>query len=614
MDSRIEAIRDRYRALRARNGAQDARNQQIRAIREGRVSEVAPDLFPMTGPWQQPIVANMIDVAARDLAEMVAPLPSITCTSPSMSSERARDRATRRTKVALGYISHSDLQKQLFSAADHYITYGKVPIRVDIDYAGGMPAIRCLDPLGTYADEDRQGRLIQFFQRVSVDRDELLRRFPEKSAAIERATGNWNQNSYEVVLHHDAHADTVLLHAGDATAELLTVPNPIGRPLVTMVKRPGVTDIPRGSFDDLVFVHLAKARFAMLAMQSAHEAVNAPLVVPSDVAAIPHGPGATIRTANPAGVGRVPLNVPADAYRQQQVLDQEMRMGSRFPEARTGNVDASIVTGKGVSALMSGYNSQIRGHQAMWATALTEVVGTCFEVDELVFAGYEKTLRGTINGTPYTIKYEPSAVINGDHTVDVTYGLMAGLDPNQALVFGLQARAEKLISRDLLRRNLPMELDPDQEQQKVDLEDLEESAKQAIQGLAQSIPALAASGQDPSQPMMALAEVIRQRQRGTPMSEAVANVFAPPPPPEPTPEELMAQAAMAGAEAGTAQAAAETGQLPPGLGPEGTVTGVPPGMAGTNPGGRPDLQLLLAGIDTGGRANMQAGVSRMRAV
>jgi hypothetical protein len=332
------------------------------------------------------------------------------------------------------------------------------------------------------------------------------------------------------------------------------------------------------------------------------------------VPSVPHGPGATIRTANPQGVGRVPLNVPPDAYRQQQILDQEMRMGSRFPEARTGNVDASIVTGKGVNALMSGYNSQIRGHQAMWAAALTEVIATCFEVDEAIFSGYEKTLRGTINGTPYTIQYRPETVIDGDHTVDVTYGLMAGLDPNQALVFGLQARAEKLISRDLLRRNLPMELDPDQEQQKVDLEDLEESAKQAIQGLAQSIPALAASGQDPSQPMMALAAVIEQRQKGTPMSEAVANVFAPPPPPEPTPEQMMMEAGMAGAQAGMEQAAAEQGQLPPGLGPEGTVTGVPPGMAGTNPGGRPDLQLLLAGIDTRGRPNMQAGVSRMRAV
>ena len=124
----------RFDRIKMRNAHRDTRMAQVRAIRQGKMSEVAPDLFPDSGPWQEPIVANMIDVAARDIAEMLAPLPTFNCTSPTMTSERARELATQKTKVAQGYVATSDLQVQMYTGADQYVTYGFLPFRVEIDY------------------------------------------------------------------------------------------------------------------------------------------------------------------------------------------------------------------------------------------------------------------------------------------------------------------------------------------------------------------------------------------------------------------------------------------------------------------------------------------------
>lgn len=601
-----EQLLDRYTRLRTRYSERDTRMAQVKAIREGNISQVAPDLFPSAGPFQEPIIANMIDVAARDMAEKVAPLPSFNCASPTMLSERARSKATLKTKIALGYVTNSNLQVQMYTGADKYITYGMLPIRVEIDYETSMPFIRVLDPIGAYPEIDRFGRVRAFFQRTLLHCDELIAQYPEFRG---RLTNQYSNNPYhEVIFYHDAQRDVVLL-GGTSPVVLDESPNPLGKCMVKVAMRPGVTDIPRGQFDDVIFVQLAKSMFARLALQAAHEAVNAPIIVPNDVPDVPVGPGATIRTNNPQGVGRLNLQLPSEAFTEQQALERELTLGSRFPEARTGNIDASVVTGKGVTALMDGYDSQIRAHQAVFAATLQEIIALCFETDEKVFPGLQKNLRGTANGTPYEITYTPSRAIDGDYTVDVAYGLMAGLDPNRALVFGLQARAEKLFSRDLMRRELPIDIDAEEEARKVDIEDLEETAKQAIQGLAQSIPALAAAGQDPSQAMQSLAAVIEGRKKGRTVSEIMAEVFTPPPPPEP---QIAAEDPMAAM--GMEQQMGAPGETPEGMMPDGRMQGVAPGQMGELPGGRPDLAMMLAGLDSRGNPNLQASISRQQAV
>lgn len=591
----VRDVVSRFARLKARYSERDTRMAQVLAVREGRMSDIAPDMFPDTGPFQEPITANMIDVAARDLAEMIAPLPAVNCHTSHMVKDSDQRRADVRTKIVQGYISTSDLQTQMFTGADWYLTYGFLVGKVEIDPSRKSPIIRLLDPMGSYPEIDRFGRCTALFQRILVDPDDLCELYPEHAHAVEEHFKLRSRTMVEVVSYHDAKSDLMVVPEIDGGLVLMNEKNPVGKCLVKVARRPGPS--VRGQFDDVLFVQLAKARFALLAMEAAHKAVQAPLVVPTDVANMPLGPDAVIRTANPAGVGRVRLDVPREAFAEQQNLDQELRTGTRYPEVRTGNTDSSVITGRGVQALMGTMDTQVRTAQAILSRWLRELFSTALEADEAIWPNVRKTLEGVVNGTPFEVTYTPSKDIKGDTTVDVQYGLMAGLDPNRWLVFGLQARAEKLISRDYLRRQMPADLDAGDEERKVDIEDYREALKQALAGYAQAIPVLAQQGQDPREILEVLTTIIADRQKGKPIEESIANAFQPAEPPAPEP----------GAEGGEG---GDGGQPPYGLGPTGLLKGVAPGQAGMAPGGRPDLQMMLAGLDARGQAQISAGVSR----
>ncbi len=90
---------------------------------------------------------------------------------------------------------------------------------------------------------------------------------------------------------------------------------------------------------------------------------------------------------------------------------------------------------------------------------------------------------------------------------------MSGMDPNRAIIALLQMRSDKLVSRDYVRREIPMELNVTQEEQRVDIEEMRDSLRVAVAQYAQAIPALASQGQDPTQIISRIAEVIQGRQK-----------------------------------------------------------------------------------------------------
>ena len=603
--SSFSQIKDLFRRTKTRFADRDQRMQDVLAVRQGRMRDVYPQLFP-EGPFDKGIVANMVDVAARDLSEVLAPLPSFNCSSSKMTSDSAREFADKRTKIVNGYLDFSDLQKQMYTASDRYFTYGFVPAMVEVDTTSRMPRIKFMDSIGSYPVFDRWGNIQAAFFTFYKTRDELIAMYPDFESQLGKpGSGN---DLVEVVRYHDKHVDMMYLANDRADIVLESVKNPVGECMVVWTQRPGVDDDSHGQFDDVLAVQVAKARFALLSLEAAQKSVQAPIVLPPDAQELALGPDSVIRTANGERVRRVPIEVPTAAFTQQGVLDQELRQGSRYPNARTGEIDSSVVTGRGVQALMSGFDTQIRTGQAMFARSLRDMVMLCFQVDETLFTEETKTIRGNADGTPYEIKYRPSRDIKGDHTVDVQYGLMAGLDPNRALVFGLQARGDRLISRDFLRRQMPFALDPTEEEQMIDIEEMRDALKQAVAGYAQAIPALAQNGQDPGEVLSRLSEIILGRQRGRSIEEIVSEAFMPeeqmaPPGVEPTGEEA---AGMVGAPGG----APPGGGLPGVNEATGLMPGVAPGQAGMGAGGRPDLQTLMASLGSGGEPNLSAGVTR----
>lgn len=594
-----------YQRLRSVHGRRDQSMRDVAAVRRGEIAFVFPDLFPDEGPLaDKSLAANMVDIAARDMAEVLAPLPTVLCDSGTNVNDRAQRFADMRTKIANNYMTHSECQRQMYTAADQYVTYGMSYAIVEADWDNKMPYIRFLDPMGSYVVKDRFDRVTAFFQTMWHDVDTLIAMYPVLDKQIQsRATGS---TQVEVIRYHDKDADVLFMHQ-QGGLELQRVKNPIGEVLVVPTERPGLTSDPRGQFDDVLAIQVAKHRFALLAMDAATKAVQAPIAMPQDVQELALGSDATIRSSQPEKIRRIGLEVPRETFMEQAQLDSELRTGSRYPEARGGNSDASVITGKGVQALMSGFDTQIRTGQAMFALTFRRLIELCFKVDEALWPNTEKSVRGNMNGTPFEITYTPKKHIKGDNSVEVAYGLMAGLDPNRALVFGLQARGDKLISRDFLRSQMPFSLDPSEEEQKVDVEELRDALKQAVAGYAQAIPALAANGQDPGEVLYRLSLVIEGRMKGRAIEDLVTEAFAPQPPPE---VESLA-AGEPGLSPGPAGApSGDNFQRPPGMSETGLMQGVAPGQQGMAAGGRPDVQNLLAGLTGRGEPNLAANVQR----
>lgn len=599
----LRALRGQLERLKSRYADRDSRMQNVLAVRQGRMRDVYPDLFP-DGPFDRGIVANMVDVAARDLAEVLAPLPSFNCSSGKYVSDAAKKFAEKRTKIANNYVEFSNSQVQSFTAADRYFTYGFVPAMVDIDMDARMPRVVFMEAIGAYPVFNRWGDVSAAFFTFFRTRDELVAEYPHVDGMLPKSQGS---AAIEVVRYHDKSIDMLFVPSGRDTMILESARNPVGECLVEWVKRPGVDGDAHGQFDDVLAVQVAKARFALLSLEAAQKAVQAPTVIPTDVNEMVYGPDAVIRTANPAGVQRVRMEVPPAAFTQQGVLDQELRQGARYPNARNGEIDGSVVTGRGVQALLSGFDTQIRTGQAMFAHAWRNLIRKCFLVDEVVFGDVKRTVRGNAQGVPFEIDYTPSKDIKGDHTVDVQYGLMAGLDPNRALVFGLQARGDNLISREFMQENMPFALNPTEEQQRIDIEDMRDALKQAVAGYAQAIPVLAQNGQDPGEILARLSQIIVGRQKGTPIESVILDAFAP----EETGEQPGVEQPGEVMAPGEAPPGAPGEGAPPGMNDAtGMLRGVAPGQAGLPPGGMPDMQTFLAGLTANGRPNLQASVAR----
>jgi hypothetical protein len=252
------------------------------------------------------------------------------------------------------------------------------------------------------------------------------------------------------------------------------------------------------------------------------------------------GGDAVIRTNNPAGVRRVELSLPQGAFQESSLLNAELRVGARYPEGRTGNVSASVVTGQGVQALMGAFDTQVKSAQAIFAASLRDVISICFEVDEVIFP-MEKTIRGVDSGSPYEITYKPAKDIKKDYSADVRYGMLAGLNPAQGLIFMLQALGGGLISKDMAMRELPFTVNVTQELEKIEIENMRTALLGSLTAMTQAIPQMTATGGDPSELVNKIAAVIKARQKGISLEDAIEATFAPQQPVPPAGEASMVE-------------------------------------------------------------------------
>lgn len=127
---------------------------------------------------------------------------------------------------------------------------------------------------------------------------------------------------------------------------------------------------------------------------------------------------------------------------------------------------------------------------------------------------------------------------------------------------------------------------------------------QGLFALLQALGPIASQGGDPSPVLRAASTFIKLRQQGVAVADAITQAFTPPAPP---PEQQAPEQAPADPNAPPQGGGLE------GVGANGLPTGVAPGQAGLPPGGRPDIQTLIAGMH-GNSPTMSGVVTRKTAI
>lgn len=608
----IRKIHARVEQMRNARAPRDRSIHDVRLVRNGRIEELHPDLFADDFP--KSTVANIVDVAARDTAELIAPLPALACVSGNMHTAADKARAAKKNKIGSYYWEKSKLAVQNINFADSTNCYTFGTWLVEPDFKHQCPRIRFESSFGAYYFKDRWGQIKWYAKERSITAGELAAQYPDREAQIlgvdKKGKAARDLGSIVKVVRYQDDKEWVVYSPDCDFLILSRVKNPIGRVAVVIAERPDTEDQPRGQYDDAVYPSLAKSILSAYMLKNVDQMVNAPWAMPDDVTEMPFGADSILRSQNPEKIQRVQSRIPQDVFAFVSDLGRDAKEGARYPEARTGGIQGNIVTGRGVQELMGTMDTQVRTMQTILGEALEDVTSICFEMDEALWPNVTKHITGVVTNKPFELDYVPARDIAGSYECKVTYGFASGQSPAQAIVALLQLRGDNLVSRDTVRRQLPFDIDVEEEQREVDNEHLTDSLGQGFAALLQALPAMVMQQQDPMPVLLGAAKAIQLREKGKPLYAAIIEAMTPEEKPEPEalPAQEQAPPGLPGEEA------PPEGGLPPGIGPDGLAPGVAPGQAGRPPGGMPDMASLMAKLRGSGPAQMEATVSRRRAI
>ena len=157
----------------------------------------------------------------------------------------------------------------------------------------------------------------------------------------------------------------------------------------------------------------------------------------------------------------------------------------------------------------------------------------------------------------------------------------------------LQALGGGLISKDMAMRELPFNVNVTLEQEKIEVEKMRDALLGSLAAYTQAIPQMATQGQDPSEIVRKIAEVIQARQKGVAIEDAIQDVFAP-----------KQQVPPAGAQPSVEQPVPAAPGEPAGGAPQIEAA----------PEGRPDMQELLSRMSGTGATSGNATIMQRRSI
>ncbi len=608
-ESFIKQACTRTREMQGKFGRRDTNMRLVRLVREGRMHEIADMGQYFSDELPRSTAANLVRVAAEDLRNVMGSLPALDCTSGNGVSTTDKKRAIKKNRIGRDIWNESKLETEFPNFADYYNSYGFAVFSVEPDFARKMPIIRVEDPRGFYYLKDRWGCVVETARIWDQPIDELCLLFPEAEAKLKSSYGYRGTGHVEVARYTHKDHGTVLFCPGADNLVLQTTPSIINGYLpYFVVEQPHIGDFPLGRFDETIWIQYAKVLMAQYMFRAAERSINAPVVLPRDVGTYQEGIDSHLYTDQwKPGMGIMQMNVPRDVFMFNDKLETEAKESAGYPDARNGRINASIVTGRGVEALMGTFDTQIKTAQMLFKRALEDATEYAFMLYNRFFPRAQRTITGIDNGQSYRLTMTPARDIGEDYKVMCTYGFMLGNSPAQAVMMLLQFQNGELLSTESVQEKLPWDIDVDAESRKIHVKRLNDSILAGVAAYAQGLGVLMQQGQSAQAVFEPIVKLIRAREQGKDLSQAALEAFTPPEPEEPP---VLPGDPMQEVSEGMPGAGAPGGAM----GASGLLRGVAPGQAGMPPGGLPTILNTAASLrGDQGRPEMSATILRRRA-
>jgi hypothetical protein len=165
----------------------------------------------------------------------------------------------------------------------------------------------------------------------------------------------------------------------------------------------------------------------------------------------------------------------------------------------------------------------------------------------------------------------------------------------------LQALGGKLISRDMAMRELPFTVNVTQELEKIEIEDMRGALLGSLTAYTQAIPQMATQGQEASEVVRKIAAVIKARQKGQALEDAIEATFAP-----------QQQVPPAGVPQSVEQMSPAPEAAPAGGAPSPEMAAQQPAIEDIQPQQRPDIQTLISSLTSSGKGSARVATTSTR--
>ncbi len=269
--------------------------------------------------------------------------------------------------------------------------------------------------------------------------------------------------------------DSVVDEASGSNIEWLSPPvfHHLGRCPVVENKRQTHDDSYRGAIEDVIPQLKVAQNFMARLLEDLESNIAAPVVLDNIENAEEYGPGAILKGTGDGRAAILRDRPPVNFEAQQTVANimDEAHRQAKWPVQRSGQPDASIISGKGVQALAGAFNSELAWAQQDMERTLKEANSITAAFDTIHCAG-EKKVFGIEGQQSFSVKYDPVKLFDGDYRNEVSYGDSTGLDESTRLTkLAILKNMNSMSTRTFLDKTGAVD-DPLEEEREIAIESL----------------------------------------------------------------------------------------------------------------------------------------------